>query len=927
MLFTVDLVGQNTTQTDRIDSIWRHIQPNIKARAQLDNTELISALGSQKYASDSAKLATIEQLILKAEREFNLPFAVELGEYLIRLPMASKQPTFKARVLLDLHRYYDALGIKSKATICLEKAYSLNEQLGNVGELLRCKLYKIVDKRGYKSTDTVFAELNTLLKEAIELSDLRAIRAVQHYMLQTALAYDDLERAEFILSEMEQRAYGTLENTNDYYYLLSICRAHAELAQRKGNLVKEEEYLLKLVKLSRDEPDRWAEVNALQKLALLEWRKDNLAKSEDYADESLTKAKALNAYDLLAESYSIKAKLAKTKGQFKEAYNYLEEHYFFKDALEKRNNGFDLEKYYLQLEKDQLNAENERRQIEIAYQKSKTRSAIVITILVLLITIILFLSHSRYRKENTKVHEQNEIIGKQADKLKRAAEAKSQFLANVSHELRTPLTLLTAPINTLANADYLAARDKSLVQIAQQSGHQLTALVDEILDLRKSEQATLKLYEEPVYVLPFFRAHLAQFSSLANQKELDYVCEIELPEDLVSKIDQKKVRRILSNLITNAFKFTPAKGIVAVSISQTEQNIQIQVRDTGEGIHQQDIAHVFERYYQSATSKQSNVGGSGIGLALCHEYIQLMGGEIKVESTLGAGSVFTATLPIKQAQENEVDSLTRSASQNSEVYQPLKMDLAKTSKVAGDSILVVEDNPALQDFIALTLQERYLVYQAENGAEALEILEKHPTIKLIVSDLMMPVMDGYALAEAVKASAKTAHLPMVMLTARTEVESRLKALRLGIDDYMTKPFEQEELIVRIQNLLHHQAERLGASLDESLERKTTSAADAKWLDRFYDYILQNIDNLNLAVQDMAMEFGLSESTLLRKTKLLIGLTPTQYVLEIRLDFARNQLESGASKSIKTLAAQSGFKDTSTFSRNFKKRFGKSPSVY
>ncbi len=611
-------------------------------------------------------------------------------------------------------------------------------------------------------------------------------------------------------------------------------------------------------------------------------------------------------------------------------------------------------------EKKARRIEEQSRLIE--YERARKNWLAGITGIVLLFAVLLAFLYWRLRKANRKTREQ-------AERLAGLDAAKTRFFANVSHELRTPLTLLLGPIRTLLKENQLTEKQTRLLQLARQNGRQLEQLINEILDLRKLESGKMKLDEKPTELPAFFRRHFAQFESLAQPKRIDFSYEIEMPAGIVASIDREKCRQALYNLLFNAFKFTPAGGQVRASVLVNSNVLELSVADTGPGIHPDDLPHLFGRYFQTNRPDKPAEGGTGIGLALCREYARLFGGEIEAKNAPGGGAVFHLAFPVSLAEKDSTDVADGKTGREIPLPEPGGWDVRsddgqavgpglaaiksgghpKTTNNQKPTILVVEDNPGLQDYIRLILSEKYNVLTADNGQEALQMLTVdgggqtkyegcsrtpytvHRTLSppdLILSDLMMPVMDGYQFLEKLKGGDATRHLPVIMLTAWAEARDKLKALRIGVDDYLTKPFDEEELLVRIDNLLKNQAARYQEPTPETSEAKAAlllSGEDRGWLEAFENYIRENLSSDILTVPFLAREFAMSESTLLRQLKRLTGLTPNQYLQEMRLDKARRLLENRTYNSISRVAAEVGYTDSRSFSRSFRKRFGKLPS--
>lgn len=568
-----------------------------------------------------------------------------------------------------------------------------------------------------------------------------------------------------------------------------------------------------------------------------------------------------------------------------------------------------------------------------------------ITVLLLLVGAFFLLSRYReksLREQRTRlehtVKERTATIEQQKEELLQLDSAKTRFFANVSHELRTPISLIRGPIKTLLKRKPPDDDDIQLLQLANQGSKNLQLLVSEILDLGKLESGKMEVSNTPVRLAAYFTHYLSQFESLAYQKGVAYGFDVFLAKKVVVQLDKEKCRQLIYNLLSNAFKFTQTGGKVHVTVKMQDGQLHIEVSDTGKGIHPNDLSNVFNRYFQTNRPDAPATGGTGIGLALCQEYARLFGGQISVESKLGEGTVFQVAFPVELATEDVLEEdlaqdLTpafRNVKEKPDQFLLLKNTPSPhAQQVKKPTVLVVEDNKELQSYIQLVLKKQFNVAMSGNGHEALAYLAENSHPDLIISDLMMPIMDGYQLLERLKGQAATQHIPVIMLTARAAKDDRLKALRIGVDDYLTKPFDEEELIVRINNLLANRTVRMEASAEEEVRNSPVAIGlamqDKEWLDAFETYLQSNLSHNYLSVPVMADEFAMSTSTLQRQTKRLTGLSPQKYLLEMRLNKARQLLEERRYQSVSRVALEVGYGDVRNFSRSFKKRYGKSPS--
>ena len=585
--------------------------------------------------------------------------------------------------------------------------------------------------------------------------------------------------------------------------------------------------------------------------------------------------------------------------------------------------------------------EKKARQIKtqgetIRFEKRIRKLLLVIFGITLLLAAGLATGLVKHVRGMRELAKKNSLIQHQTEQLKSLDAAKSRFFANISHELRTPLTLLLGALSAIKKDSQLAEKQEKFVQLAHRGGVEMRRLISEILDLGKLDAGKVEVRQEPVGVAAFFSNYFAQFESLAEQKKIHFNFESEVDKNTAVLLDKEKCRQIVYNLLSNAFKFTHGGGTVSGKLRFENGSLQLNVTDTGEGIHPEDLPHIFERYFQTKQGNTPAQGGTGIGLALCREYVRLLGGSIEANSTIGKGSEFVVSFPVEVVEGEAVSQETSevfagepppaaAGSGNVSLEPIVPLPAAVHDKPV---ILIVEDNFELQAYIRLVLEEECQVLTVQNGQAALDCLKSTPNIQLIVSDLMMPVMDGYQLLEKLKSSDATRHIPVIMLTARAEARDRLKALRIGVDDYLTKPFDEEELLVRIDNLLKNKAARLEETAAESSGGNaavTLSEADQNWLKDFEKHVQENLASDLLTVPELARHFLMSESSLLRQLKRLTGLSPLQYLQEIRLAKARYFLENRSYDSVAKVASIVGYGDARNFSRSFKQRFGKLPS--
>jgi len=543
-------------------------------------------------------------------------------------------------------------------------------------------------------------------------------------------------------------------------------------------------------------------------------------------------------------------------------------------------------------------------------------------------------------KATSQIKEDKQTIEVQAEELRQLDKVKSRFFANVSHELRTPLTLILGPIGSVLKSGELGARNFTLLKKARQGGKDLLTLVGALLDLSKMEASKMDLHEQPEVFYSLVRRIVSTFAAHAQAQGIKFTFEHQVEEDLRLNLDKNKLETILNNLLSNAVKFTSVGQSIHVQTEDAANALKIVVGDTGRGIHPDDLPHIFDRFYQSSQKDAVIEGGTGIGLAVSREFAELMGGTLTAESVLNKGSKFTFVFPKKEVL-GAIDDRDKFGggilSEKEETEEEVNLIPQPEVIVKKENtVLVTEDNPALRSYLKTILSPYYNVLTASNGQKALDILTnsleqntlKNPKIDLLVSDIMMPTMDGMQLLKVMKSKDYFRNIPVILLTARAEMQDKLAALRIGVEDYLVKPFEEEELLVRIENLLSNYQERKNIDTEEKIvSRPTISVEDEQWLQEVRQNFDKSLSNNNYSVSQLAYDLAISERQFRRRIKQLTGLSPLPFLKEIRLLKSRHLLEQKRYKTISQVATDVGFRNPDTFSRNFSQRFGKKPSDY
>ncbi|MEZ4875582.1 MAG: response regulator [Flavobacteriaceae bacterium] len=526
----------------------------------------------------------------------------------------------------------------------------------------------------------------------------------------------------------------------------------------------------------------------------------------------------------------------------------------------------------------------------------------------------------------------------EVEKVKEIDSIKSKFFANISHEFRTPLSLILGPINqsienipateTIEDTTEVPVKGKH-IKVMKRNALRLQNLVDQILDLSKLDQGKMNLLVSEGNLVQFLRSIVFSFESLAEIKHIRFQTHFtkEIPN---SYFDKDKLEKILVNLLSNALKFTPEHGEVSVNVEDTRGYLKISISDTGKGLSKDEIDNIFDRFYQTETTQDQ---GTGIGLALVKELVELYHGQISVDSVMGSGTTFKVLLPYRKSDFTPEEIAAQPSASNKEKIDPETLFTQK--EVANEPnegvsqlplLLIVEDNPDLREYIAEQMQAVFNILTAKDGKEGFAMAQTHIP-DLVISDVMMPHMTGMELCQKLKTHVKTSHIPIILLTAKAEKSDKMEGLQTGADDYVTKPFDGRELTVRAKNLIQ-QREQLRQKFSSELKigpsEVTLSSMEERFMKQVFKTIEENMANEFYTVEDLASEVGFSRSQLNRKLKSLLGKSPNHLIRDFRLARAKELLEQKTG-TISEIAYQVGYSNLSYFSKSYKEAFGILPS--
>ena len=564
------------------------------------------------------------------------------------------------------------------------------------------------------------------------------------------------------------------------------------------------------------------------------------------------------------------------------------------------------------------------------------RSWIAYVIYALMLVGVFFLVKAYMRHSEAQKYKLMQIQ-QEANQKHEIDNMKLRFFTNISHDLRTPLTLILTPLEyVMERIDNTDFRDK--LTIAHNNALRLLDMVNQLLDFRKSDMTGHTLSAAGGDIVETIRTQCNNFAGYSEQRNINLTFFSPVKK-LYMVFDEDKINKILMNLLSNAFKFTPEGGRVDVSLDiipgseDTQEMLEIKVADNGCGIGDEHKAMIFERFYQVPRKDSRIASGSGVGLNLVKEFVTLHDGTIEVHDNIGKGTVFVVKIPVTRVSADESDCTTAEpaetvAIQVSDSSQPNDNEL-EDNILGGDkthpSILLVDDNDDFRMFMKDCLKHDYNIYEAADGAEAWKILpELQPDI--IVSDVMMPEMDGNELCRHVKTDIRTSHILVILLTARAAKEHEQKGLEVGADDYITKPFNLNILTLRIKNLLQRRRDSHNKPMDVSPSKINITSLDEKLINKAIRYVEDNLSRSDLSVEELSGELGMSRVHLYKKLLSITGKTPIEFIRILRLKRAAQMLRE-SQLSIAEVTYQTGFNNLNLFRKYFKAEFGMLPSEY
>jgi signal transduction histidine kinase/ligand-binding sensor domain-containing protein/DNA-binding response OmpR family regulator len=534
------------------------------------------------------------------------------------------------------------------------------------------------------------------------------------------------------------------------------------------------------------------------------------------------------------------------------------------------------------------------------------------------------------------LHHKVTIEKLELDSIKELNESKLRYFSNISHEIKTPITLITNPIETLTERyknNFDVSQKLELVKRQIKKIHQL---VDQVQDFRRADANMLKMHYSRFNFNKFTDQLIKDFDFLANKDQKTFSCTSK-EQNIIVSADKDKIEKIINNLISNAFKYTKANDTINIEFSSNEKDLFIAVSDTGMGIDEEDLEHVFERFYQSQSIQKEHISGSGIGLAFTKKLVEMHYGYIKAESKINEGTTITIQLPIvkTQIEEDEIVDKVIELPEEKEIKidrQFIQQEILSDIKVSGDFsdtlIFYAEDNLEMRNYVSDILSKYFKIKVFRDGQECLDALEDEwPNI--VISDVQMPILNGLDLCISIKSNLKTSHIPVILLTALSNIEDHVRGIRDGADAYIKKPFNVKHLVTNVEALLINRKqlrERFQVGIPLTKENNKNNRNDNAFLEKLYSIIEENLDNQDFDINSLSRELYLNRTHFYQKVKELTNQTPFEILKTYRLKKAA-QLLAQEKLSVNEVFLMTGFKNRHHFSKTFKKMYNVSPSKF
>ena len=691
-----------------------------------------------------------------------------------------------------------------------------------------------------------------------------------------------------------------------------------EISRKRGRYKEALNYQTQVLEIYKEMKRHSASALALIRLGETNLAMNELRSAESYLLQGAAMLDSIGSLSDVILAHEFLAKLYDKKGDYIKAYQFQKSYSIYKDSLLSDTKIKELgqleAKYKFDRERQHLIFEQDNERLRLEKEKEVINTQLIAAVgglLLLLITAVMIVRAYREKaKANQKLHQLDQF--------------KTRLFANINHDLRTPLTLIQGYIHRIVtnNEDYLTSQSKEDLESLGSSALTLTEMTNEIQDLILLEEGKLELKLQRVEMNGHLRRQVLMFGSMAEMAGIELNYESELPE-LYVNLDIKHFEKMLFNLLSNAFHFTPSEGKIVVSLKEKNEQMLIVVSDTGKGIDLKDLPHVFDRFYQSPLNEYKSKEGFGIGLAVVHELVVLHGGTIDVVSEVDKGTTFTISLPFNLDKEVVAEEVEATSAEIKSLPTTHAKDHMVVTNLVRPTVLIVDDNKEIREYICGLITSEYNVVEAANGNQALDKL-KLDKIDLIITDLMMPWLDGYDLIAKLKESEALRDLPVMVVSARTTEDDKHRVLDAGVNEFISKPFDPAMLLKRIRNLLADKSKARKAWEAIISDKDLQSNLEGNILKKLNQIILEHISDSNLNIEMIADELSASRSKAIRLIKELTGKTPLEYIKTIRMDFVNQAIKTKKVKNASEAASSVGMSNATQFATQYRKHFGEDP---
>lgn len=807
----------------------------------------------------------------------------------------------------------------------------------------------------YNNLGRVYLEQGRMTEAQQHLTKALQLAKTRGYRHQLADAYRIMgqyykksERFDLAMKHLQQ-CYQTGCNQCSRLAFFDVMVEIADLYEQQGKRDLSKEWFVKSLRLAENFSSKREMSVAKQRLGSLALSQKEATVAERYFLQSMQDAQESKQPSTVKDIADMLGSFYERQGDFKKAYHYVTWSKMLGDSISRMDGKANMAALEMNFEFERLKKANEARQVlsleEIKRQKQFRNFLFIIVALLMVMGAFILYSYRKkmidnrmlifqkkqIEEKNKAILEQVEEIRSQKDEIERISAKlhetdgmKLRFFSNISHEIRTPLTLIINPLKSILHSFQGEDEQKRQLQLVYDNTVRLHELTNQILDLQKLDSGKLELHRSQADVVAHLKGLVALFEGFSNDRNSGLVFHSQ-HTSVICGFDADKVSKICSNVLSNALKYNRDGGEVMLSLLFGENQLSIVVEDEGSGIPQANLNTIFNRYYQLDASN-TQYEGTGIGLAYVKELTELMEGKIDVSSTVGSGTKLVITLPVEAMQVVQSEE-SHTEFRAKQLPPFVKLPDLEQEDVSAQTILIVEDNVELRNLIGRIFDADYHVVYAQNGEEGMEkALQYIPD--LVISDVMMPQMNGLELCEAIKKNEQTCHIPILLLTAKDSHDNHLLGYQSGADDYMVKPFDSEILKLKVQNRMETQeAMKKQFSLDNVSEKSNSSynPLDKAFLKNCVALIKDHLDDPDFSVDALMEKTAFGRRSLFRKMKALTNMSPYEFITAYRLKQAASLLKKG--QRVSEVAYSVGFSNPQSFSIAFKKQFGVPPSEF